>query len=447
MRSIARNRSIVGFIDSCEGDILTGWAQIPYIPMLPAMIDVLIDGAPVGSCKANVFRPDLRDKGIRDGFAGFQFRIPSKFRDGRTHQIAVTERLSKRQLAGIAQFKLERAPDAETRGQVFLSSVNLATNVDSASFVDAVKDRRKLAVYCAFTPGNDLYAFHHRAIESLRSGGFAILLGQSYTADTDEKPTAVEPPKSNADGFVVKDNLGYDFGTWLSCLLAVREHLPHLDEILLINDSVFGPLTDFTKFSERVASVEGDVIGVCDSYEHNFHLQSFFLLFRRRVLESEFFDGFIDDYPYNNDKERVIREGELALTPALRVAGFRCSAVFPYEHLARAWLERLPNYISELEALPENSSFGNGAVKSAELEYLVNLARHLRRGDPVNPTHYFWDIMLEDGCPFVKRELLLKNPTAHPFLYKARELLASTGYPMDLIRDAARRYGTAKIFF
>lgn len=29
---------------------------------------------------------------------------------------------------------------------------------------------------------------------------------------------------------------------------------------------------------------------------------------------------------------------------------------------------------------------------------------------PINPSHIYWDDLIERGCPFIKRELLLKNP-------------------------------------
>ncbi len=440
-------RGIPGFVDFCEMDTISGWAQIPFLSLMPAVVDLSIDGAQVASVRANIFRQDLRDQGIRDGFAGFSIKIPLTFQDGKVHRFVVTERISKKHLGGIAQFQVPVDVERIARSELFLKSVSLASNVRDDTFLDALKNKKKLAVICAFTPGNDLYAYHHRLIDELRSAGFAVMLGQSYSHVSNASVVSVSPPKSAADAYLVKDNLGYDFGTWLSCVVAVREHLRLLDELLLVNDSVFGPLSDFKKFRGKIDGCAADVVGVCDSYEHNFHLQSFFLLFRKSVLQSGFFDSFVDEYSYSNEKDKVIRDGELALTPQLQQKGFQCDALYRYEDLAKSWLERLPGYISLVAQLPENTGRSLQGPCSAEVEYLDNLARHIRRGDPVNPTHYFWDILLELGCPFLKRELIFKNPINHPLLYRAPEIIRTSGYPIELIRDAAKRFGATKVFF
>jgi hypothetical protein len=440
-------RGIPGFVDFCEMDSIAGWAQIPFLPLLPAVVDLSINGSQVASVRANVFRQDLREQGIRDGFAGFSFKIPTTFQDGKTHQFVVTERISKKQLGGISQFQVPVDVERVARSELFLNSVSLASNANNNAFLDALKSKKKLAIICAFTPDNDLYAYHHRLIDTLKSSGFAVMLGQSYSDSGNASGAAVSPPISSADAFLVKDNLGYDFGTWLSCVVAVREHLGRLDELLLVNDSVFGPLSDFKKFSSKLDGCTADVLGVCDSYEHNYHLQSFFLLFRKSVLQSGFFESFVDDYSYSNEKDKVIRDGELALTPQLQQKGFQCDALYRYEDLAKSWLDRLPAYIAAVTQLPENAEGVAKGASSAEVEYLNNLGRHIRRGDPVNPTHYFWDILIELGCPFLKRELLFKNPINHPLLYRAPEIIRNSGYPIELVRNAAKRFGATKVYF
>src|ERR1700682_5145062 len=76
------NRALVGFLDTVQNETIVGWAQIPFEPRLPAIVDISIDQHAVGSVKANVFRDDLREQGIREGFAGFRFAIPVGYQDG-----------------------------------------------------------------------------------------------------------------------------------------------------------------------------------------------------------------------------------------------------------------------------------------------------------------------------------------------------------------------------
>lgn len=446
--SQSQNHSgLVGFVDECREGTISGWAQTPWLPSHPAVVDIIIDGVQVGAAKANQFRTDLRELGIREGYAGFVFKVPPAFLDGKTHTLLAVERQSTKRLGGLNQIMIPPVETQATRSEIFYNSVHIASNIENAAFQEGVRTRKKVAVLCAFTPKNDLYEYHHRLIEALQEQGFTILLGQSYTSSEGFETAKLSPPVSKAEAYIVKDNLGYDFGTWLACVHAVRDCIPQLDELLLINDSIFGPFSQASDFWRKVSDCKADVVGVCDSYEHNFHLQSFFLLFRKRILASQFFPDLLNEYSYSSDKDRVIKEGELALTPLLISRGFSCEAVYPYEELATRWLEELPGSIEEMMRLPENLAHVDKNTQPPEVEYLVNLGRHIRRGEPVNPTHYFWDVLLALGCPFIKRELLLKNPGNNPLLFKAKQSIRSQGYPISLIKDAACRFGATKVFF
>lgn len=436
----------VGNVDRCGGRTLDGWAQVPYLPHLAAEVEILIDGSPAGLARANRFREDLRLAAIRDGFAAFRFSIPTHYCDGRPHALMVRERLSQKALGGVSEFCLDAPRDPPGRAEIFLNSVALTDDTRSAHFVQAMASRRRLAILCVFSPDNLLLGQHRRLIEALQAAGFAVLLSQARATESFVERETLAPPPSGADATLIKENLGYDFGTWLASYVAVREHIPKLDELLLINDSVFGPLFDFDVFVKALSARPEDVVGVCDSYEFNYHLQSFFLLIRRNVLNAGVLDRFANTYPYSDDKNDVVRDGELSLTPFLLREGFSCAALFPYEELAKAWLQRLPAYLAEVEALSENAGVVPGGKRCDEVEYLLNLARHIRRGDPVNPAHAFWNSLLDLRCPFIKRDLLFKNPTGNPLLYRVASALEATGYPLGLIRESARHFGTSKVF-
>jgi hypothetical protein len=34
---------------------------------------------------------------------------------------------------------------------------------------------------------------------------------------------------------------------------------------------------------------------------------------------------------------------------------------------------------------------------------------------PANPSHIYWNVLLDSGFPFIKRELLTLNPANYPF--------------------------------
>ena len=437
---------VAGHIDRCDGHTLEGWAQVPLLPHLTAVVEIIVDGEQIGRARANVFREDLRDAGIRDGLAAFRFKLPATLCDGARHVLEVRERVSGTMLGGIREFRAEPRPELPRRSQLFTDGVVLAKSADTGAFARAAAQHRRAAFLCVFSPDNLLYASHHRLIEALQRAGFAVLLGQALADGDFIECGAPTPPASRADAFIVKENRGYDFGTWLASYASVRDQVNDIDELLFINDSVFGPLFDIGRLFEQLSSRPEDVVGLCDSYEYNYHLQSFFLLFRRTALKSGVLDRFADAYSYSDDKAQVVREGEIALTSTLLRAGLSCAALYPYEKLTSSWLSKLPSYLAEVEALPENARLHPDGRRSDEFEYLLNLARHIRRGDPVNPSHAFWDILLDMKCPFIKRDLLFKNPTGHPLLYRAAAAIEATGYPLDLIRQSAKHFGASKVF-
>ena len=67
--------------------------------------------------------------------------------------------------------------------------------------------------------------------------------------------------------------------------------------------------------------------------------------------------------------------------------------------------------------------------------YLELLCAAIARGTPLNATHVFWDYLIgELGCPFLKRDLLLRNPMGLPFVSQWRLLLErASDYDTDLI--------------
>ena len=67
------------------------------------------------------------------------------------------------------------------------------------------------------------------------------------------------------------------------------------------------------------------------------HIQSYFLVFRRRVLDSEAFAAFWRSVLPYTDKDQVIRSYEVGLSEFLVEAGMRGRAYVPVETLFPPW--------------------------------------------------------------------------------------------------------------
>lgn len=212
---------------------------------------------------------------------------------------------------------------------------------------------------------------------------------------------------------VVRENLGHDFGSWKTAicreLAASETALSGYDGLIIANDSVYGPFRPLAPIVSEMSDRNCDFWGITDSWRYGRHVQSYFVAFSQRVVQSDAFRCFWMGLPYGRSKHAVIWNGEVGLSRALASAGFEFDVLCRYEDL-RA---RNAKTFSEVE-------------------------RRNALGRPVNSTHYFWDILLTEGeCPFLKVQLLRDNPKNVPKVELWREL---AGNYHDPLRNAIEHH-------
>ncbi|WP_010207317.1 glycosyl transferase group 1, partial [Pseudomonas syringae group genomosp. 3] len=119
-----------------------------------------------------------------------------------------------------------------------------------------------------------------------------------------------------------------NFAAWAHVLKSFP-WLMNCVEILLTNDSVIGPVGKAgTVLMDEVRSHAGDLIGLVENEEHADHLQSFFLLFGEKAIRSEGFKAFWSGVVNHDDKSKVIRDYEVALTCRMKALGLSAACVF-----------------------------------------------------------------------------------------------------------------------
>jgi hypothetical protein len=249
----------------------------------------------------------------------------------------------------------------------------------------------------------------------------------------------VDAAKSLADLVVVRDNAGLDFSAWISALHLLGVELDALDELIFANDSVIGPLFPLHEAMTRMAAADCDFWGMTDNWAHAYHLQSYFLCFKRAALQSPALAEYLRHYSHPTDKDEVIAQGEIGLTQTLLAADLRPAAYCPYTEVAKRWLLDLPRRLAEARHSPEALT---GATPEDPMHRLLSeragfyssVASRLRAGQPLNSSHYFWDTLIREfRFPFVKKDLLLRNPVFIPNVGDVHALIESrTEFP---IRD------------
>ncbi|WP_297369998.1 rhamnan synthesis F family protein [Acidocella sp.] len=246
-------------------------------------------------------------------------------------------------------------------------------------------------------------------------------------------PEALERLREICAVVLVRKNIGYDFGAWRDALEALD--LPRADtrEIILANDSVFGPIKPLVGILERFDYEQADVWGLTDSWQSLYHLQSFFLAFGPRALGSRAWRKFWDGVRPVPLKAYIVREYEVGITQAMLKGGLRCAALWPYHRL----LEMITP--DELQTLAAAEDTDLGRVDPTHVTRKIHMLRirdGLAQRVPMNPTAELWRQLLLTGFPFLKRELLRDNPTRVEDLYEWQEVVRGVGGdPAPILRD------------
>ena len=162
---------------------------------------------------------------------------------------------------------------------------------------------------------------------------------------------------------LVRRNSGYDFGSWAHVIRESHSQLKRYEGLLLCNDSVFGPWGDLGLVLRQL-DLRGDIDfwGLTASLAPRWHLQSYFILYAQRLVQSSVFEDFWHEIGLHDSKNDVILSYEVGWSELLTALGFRGKALF-------------------------------------ELATSVH-----------NPTHESWHRLLEMGFPFIKKELIRENP-------------------------------------
>jgi hypothetical protein len=250
-------------------------------------------------------------------------------------------------------------------------------------------------------------------VRALHENGFSVVFISNAKRLPRAGLSALQPFCS---AIIERRNVGYDFG-------AVREALdlfglprPETEQLLIANDSVYGPLASIKDMMARVDFNTADLWGTTESWQFCYHLQSYFLLAGKRALNSPAWRKFWRGVRQVSSKQWVIARYEVGLTQQMLKAGLRCRPLWGYHEL----LSRTPR------AQPPNEADAAivDPIEQMRIKAIQRIRSAAASGVPLNPTCELWRQLLLAGCPFLKVELLRKNPTDVPDIADWRSVVA-----------------------
>ncbi|MGX5770694.1 rhamnan synthesis F family protein [Microbacterium trichothecenolyticum] len=262
---------------------------------------------------------------------------------------------------------------------------------------------RRLVVYVVWDRRGEVEDYVPFALAGLREHAARVLVVVNGSL-SDAGRAKLEPV---SDEILVRENRGYDIWAHKEALDHVGAGIAEFDEVLLTNDTWFGPVRPYTPVFERLGERACHFWGMTDHAREepnpftgegvlHYHLQSFWIAVRREMFLSEAWASYWRDLPEMPDYFDAVLKHEAVFTEHFASRGFVHDVAFASE-----------GYPTDHPAL-------------------------------FNP-----DLLLADGCPVLKRRPLFHYPTfldRHAVI--GREILRDVegyGYPMaHLWQDLSR---------
>lgn len=136
--------------------------------------------------------------------------------------------------------------------------------------------------------------------------------------------SGIEFLQQYADEIYYRDNIGLDAGGFKDALTRFLgwDKVLCYDELVLVNDSLFGPFCPMKTIFDEMGKRTVDFWGLAGHGEYRErdmdyfpeHIQSFFIVIRQGMLHSDQFRTYWDEMPYYASYNQVVREHEMQFT-------------------------------------------------------------------------------------------------------------------------------------
>jgi len=229
---------------------------------------------------------------------------------------------------------------------------------------------------------------------------------------------------------IKRENIGYDFYSYKTGI--ERLNLSDYDELILCNDSVYGPIVSLEKIFEKMSASLCDFWGITASRSISSHLQSYFLVFKSNILHSNNFLEFWNNVEILENKQSIIERYEVGLSQFF----------FKNNYVGIPYINDIPYTVSKKDNIIRLAKrVLNSPYKI--FKFLISPKRYLSaiKNKNINTSLFYWDkLLLEKKTPFLKKSLFINHQDSIENLERLKELqIAISSYPISLIINHLRR--------
>ncbi len=242
---------------------------------------------------------------------------------------------------------------------------------------------------------------------------------------------------------ICKENSGYDFMSYKVGLFSSGIDYTNYDELLLCNDSVYGPLFDLSAVFSEMEKNTCDFWGITQNKEIKPHLQSYFLVFSKSVISSGAITDFFSDLHGLDNKREIIQKYEIGLTSFLYERNFKFRSFIE----SASFLKRLTCFSNTIYHLNHSPINRKQWRISRAAKIIRNKVRNIKKyflsiviHNSINYTFFYWDYSLAQKSPFMKIALLRpRSQLVTSDSAVIRKIESCTDYPIDIILNHLQR--------
>ena len=233
--------------------------------------------------------------------------------------------------------------------------------------------------------------------------------------------------KTICDDVILRDNVGYDFMSYRVGLESFDHKL--YDEVVICNDSVYGPFYSLRVIFDSMQEKKCDFWGITSGDEIAYHLQSYFVVFKKKVLHSKAFQKFWRDVEVLESKSDIIKKYEIGLTQQLLTRGFT----------GLSYIDHKPNMLKTFKERLKRLTPSKIIVK---VSLLMQGKYKIQDSFTVSIMHEDWkELVVYKKAPFIKIELLRDNPVTVQIDDYEDVIKSISDYDVALIKQHLQRVG------
>ncbi|MDF1761451.1 MAG: rhamnan synthesis F family protein [Coxiellaceae bacterium] len=269
--------------------------------------------------------------------------------------------------------------------------------------------QEKLCVFAHYDAQGDVQSYVLNYLEVLNAHQFSIV----FVTSGDLTEAAQQQLRGLCHRIMCRNNIGRDFMSYKVGLQAMGD-LTIYQQLLITNDSFFVSKHSISKALLMAQRSDIDMFGLTDCEQHQYHLQSYFLLLKPAVFLSDRFQQFWRQVLPLTVKSNIVQFYEIGFSQQLIKAGFKLKALCSVAKMKR-------DLASNRFLLPETAR--RQLTKWLSKKY--------------NPCFYCWWLIIKYyDCTMIKRDLLQRNPMGMNLGKWQQVFKSHTDFPVNTIEQA-----------